>query len=217
MSQDQSQSSIKRKPRLRGHFHQAGFFLALGAGLMLIAEFHERDFGFILTYVISLCLLYGVSALYHRPNWDPVPRLWFRKMDHAAIYLLIAGSATPIGARTLSHESLKTFLILIWCMAGAGCVQSFLWTRAPKLLRVGFYLIMGYLAMPYLSEIDHSLKGAGLELLLGGGLAYTVGAVIYAFKKPNFFDGELGYHELFHLLVILGSACHFVLIRSLFL
>lgn len=205
------------KPRLRGHFHQAGFFLALGAGSMLLAESRGSDFLYVLIYVISLCFLYGVSACYHRPNWEPEVRIWFRRIDHSAIYLLIAGSATPIGAKTLSPSSLSQFLTLIWAVAAVGCLQSFLWSKAPKPLRVCFYMVMVYLSFPFLSEIEHGLRGPGFPLLILGGGAYSLGALFYGMKKPNFFGGELGYHELFHLLVIAGSACHFILIRGLIL
>jgi hemolysin III len=203
------------KPMLRGHFHQAGFFLSLGAGAMLLAETHEQDFIYALIYVIALVALYGFSTLYHRPNWEPAQSIWFRRLDHAAIYVMIAGSSTPIAAKTLGPSSLHSFLVLMWSVAAAGCLQSFVWTRAPKFLRVTFYVVMGHLAFPYLSEMNRNIKGAGMQLLLIGGIAYVIGAIIYAFKKPNFFKGELGYHELFHILVVFASMCHFILIRSL--
>ena len=207
------------KPKLRGHFHQAAFFAALGAGSMLIGRLSSSSTYTISTwvYVLTLCFMYGISTLYHRPNWTPKLRQWFRKLDHTAIYLLIAGTATPLATSTLDQSSRNTFLVLMWGSAVIGFFQSLFWIKAPKALSALFYLVMGSLALPYLSKMGLSLGTEKLILLLIGTLAYALGAIVYAIKFPNPLPKSFGYHEVFHLLVIAGSFCHFILIQHIVL
>ena len=204
------------KPLLRGHFHQGAFFVAVGACLMLVfkaQESLERLSSVI--YSLSLILLLGISALYHRINWNSQARKWMKRLDHSAIYILIAGTFTPICLLALSASSGTKLLITIWSIALLGILQSLFYVSAPKWLSAILYVVAGYMILPYTSELKKSVGNLNLYLLVGGGIAYTVGALTYALKKPNFFPSVFGYHEVFHILVIIGAVFHFMVIYSL--
>ena len=204
------------KPLLRGHFHQAAFFFALGACAMLIASSDSlRECMAALIYSLSLCGLFGVSALYHRPNWSPEARMWMRRLDHSAIFVLIAGTGTPISLLAIPNEGGLRLLTIIWIAAAVGVMQSLFWVKAPKWLAVILYIVMGWLAVPYMPEFSRALGSLSVWLLLVGGVIYTIGALIYGFKKPNPFPKYFGYHEIFHILVIIAAAFHFVVIAML--
>jgi hemolysin III len=204
------------KPYLRGHFHQAGFFFFLGASLVLMAQAENIQTFFVLfVYSISLNALFATSALYHRPNWEPAARMWMKRLDHAAIYVLIAGTGTPLLSLSLKPESLTKVLTIIWIVAIFGILQSLFWVKAPKWVSSILYVIAGYIVVPYFKEMHSSLGDNGIALIISGGFFYTVGAVIYAVKKPNPYPKYFGYHEIFHLLVILGAAFHFVAVYKL--
>ena len=204
------------KPLLRGHFHQAAFFFALCACSMLIAQ-SDSAIEVVATVIYSLGLvtLFGVSALYHRPTWSPGPRAWMRRLDHAAIFVMIAGTGTPLSLLAISPESGRRLLIIIWSAALLGVIQSIVWTSAPKLLSAILYVIMGWLAVPYLPEIQAALGTSSIVLLLVGGIIYTLGAVVYAFKWPNPWPKIFGYHEIFHLMTIIAATLHFLVIAGL--
>lgn len=204
------------KPLLRGHFHQAAFFIAVGACVMLVFKAQEKlAIVSSVIYSLSLILLLGISALYHRINWSTRARKWMKRLDHSAIYILIAGTFTPICLLALSAESGKNLLITIWSVAFLGIMQSLFYVGAPKWLSAILYVVAGYMILPYTSELKNSVGNFNLYLLIGGGIAYTIGAVTYALKKPNFYPQVFGYHEVFHLLVIFGATFHFIVINSL--
>lgn len=201
------------KPLLRGHFHQEAFFFAFGACLMLISKAQGALSTVSMTvYSFSLIFLLGTSALYHRINWQPKSRLIMKRLDHSAIYILIAGTFTPVCLLALEVDSGYKLLWTIWSVAFLGVVQSLFFVNAPKWLSAILYVIAGYLILPYLSELVHKIN---VGLLIGGGVAYTIGAITYALKRPNFRPMIFGYHEVFHLLVILGAVLHFILIYQL--
>lgn len=204
---------MSTKPYLRGHFHQAAFFMAVGSCLMLIVKADEpRAVWACLIYSLSLIALLGTSALYHRITWQPKARSLMKRLDHSAIYLLIAGTFTPICLLALGEESGQKLLLTIWGVAVLGIVQSIFFVGAPKWLSAILYLIAGYLIMPYLSELKGSVN---LFLLMGGGIIYTIGAVTYALKKPDFRPDFFGYHEVFHLLVVCAAIFHFAMIYQI--
>lgn len=204
------------KPRLRGYFHQEAFFISLGACAMLIAK-SSSSMAFIASFVysLSLLLLFGVSAFYHRPHWQPRQRAIMKRLDHSAIFILIAGTFTPICLLALSSNSGLKLLIVIWSAAVAGILQSIFWVKAPKYLTALFYIAMGWQALPYLGEIKSALGLLQLALILSGGIIFTVGALFYAFKWPKLFPTTFGYHELFHLFTIVGAGLHFIVIYQL--
>ncbi len=204
------------KPLLRGHFHQAAFFFALGACAMLVANTNEpRAVGVAVIYSLSLVCMFGVSALYHRPTWSPGSRSLLKRFDHAAIFILIAGTGTPISWLALDPQAGGRLLLLVWATAAVGIFQSLFWVRAPKWISVGLYIICGWMAGPYLPEIGAALGPVSVWLLVAGGLLYTAGALIYALKKPNPYPRVFGYHEIFHLLTIFAAALHFIVIMRL--
>jgi hemolysin III len=201
------------KPLLRGHFHQAAFFTACGACLLLIAK-SDTNLSLIaaIIYSFSLIFLLGTSALYHRINWQPQARQMMKRLDHCAIYILIAGTFTPVCLLALGDESGRQLLMTIWSIAVLGVIQSLFFVNAPKWLSAILYVVAGYMILPYMGELKDKVN---LTLLIGGGVIYTVGALTYALKRPNFRPMIFGYHEVFHVLVIVGAAFHFVLVYQL--
>jgi hemolysin III len=205
-----------KKPILRGYLHQEAFFISLGACALLIAKStNQTSLIASLLYSFGLLSLFGVSAIYHRPHWQPKPRALLKRLDHSAIFLLIAGSFTPICLLALTPEKGQHLMIVIWSVAVAGVLQSVFWVKAPKWLTAVFYVAMGWLVLPYLSELRESLGLQNLILLAAGGAAYTVGAVFYAVKRPKLSPRVFGYHELFHALTIVGAALQFVVVYKL--
>ncbi|MFZ3230938.1 MAG: hemolysin III family protein [Pseudobdellovibrio sp.] len=205
-----------QKPILRGHFHQAAFFFSLGACALLLAECRDQKAVVsILVYSLSLCGLFGVSALYHRIEWKHNARMWMRRLDHAFIFILIAGTVTPICLLVLNEADGMRLLLMIWIAAAVGTTQALFWVKSPKWVSALLYIFVGWMALPYMPEIYHALGLNKLILILIGGVCYTLGAVIYAFKYPNPSPKYFGYHEIFHVLVIIAAAFHFLMIRSL--
>lgn len=211
-----NQGNSFQKPLLRGHFHQAAFFYSLGICTIMILQ-AQSNLALIsaIIYSISLCGLFGISALYHRPQWSPNARQWLRRIDHAAIYILIAGSATPICLMALTPEIGQKILLMIWPGVILGILQSLFWIKAPKWVATIFYLLVGFSVVPYFPELYSALGFNKIALILMGGFCYTVGALVYALKFPNPIPKYFGYHEIFHILVIVASAFHFYVIFKL--
>lgn len=206
----------KKKPLLRGYFHQEAFFVAIGACGMLIAK-AATSISLVasLVYSFGLLTLLGTSALYHRQNWEPKMRSIMKRLDHSAIFILIAGTFTPVCLLALSPEQGYHLLLVVWSFAFVGIIQSLFWVHAPKWLTAPFYVLVGWLALPYLKELQASL-GLNTLLILGvGGVVYTLGAVCYAFKFPNIKPSVFGYHELFHVITIVGAVLHFTVVYQL--
>ncbi len=204
------------KPLLRGHFHQAAFFFALGACCMLLAlSKGSTQVIANVIYALTLAGLFAISTLYHRPQWSPNARMWMRRLDHSAIFTLIAGTGTPLCLIALPEPAGMNMLILFWASAVVGVGQSLFWVSAPKWLAAILYIFMGWLAVPYLPELKAALGATNLWLLVVGGIIYTGGALVYALKKPNPWPRVFGYHEIFHLLVVIAAFFHFVVIANL--
>lgn len=202
------------KPLLRGHFHQEGFFIALGACAMLIPGSKE---GFVLPniiYSLGLLAMFGLSALYHRPTWSPVRRTFMGRLDHSGIYLMIAGSFTSLG-QVLSHESERTILWIIWPVAIVGILQCLFLKVVPKWLSAIMYVGAGWLILPFAGELYKALTETQFALIIAGGLFYTIGAVFYALKWPVLNPRYFSYHEVFHLLVVVAAVAHFIVIYQI--
>ena len=200
------------KPLTRGYIHLAAFFITLCACTILIIYSNGAWAIFAsVIYSISLIGQDGVSALYHTRTWSHQKYLLLRRMDHAAIFVLIAGSATPICLLKLKNESGLQLLSILWLVAIIGMLMTTLWTYVPKWSRALLYVAMGWIGIFYFHEIKSSLDTTNIQLLVIGGFAYTLGAMIYAFKWPNPCPRVFGYHEVFHVLVVLGSGFHFCL------
>jgi len=199
----------RQKPLLRGVSHQiaAGVALAGLVALVLVAPGPRARLG-ALVYGLSLVGLFSVSALYHRPTWSPRARLWMRRLDHSAIFLLIAGTFTPI-CLLVGDRRAHTMLAVVWVGAGLGILRALLWPRAPRALATGLYLLLGWAAVPLVPAMYRAIGPVSLGLLAGGGLLYSIGAVIYATRRPDPFPRVFGYHEVFHALVVAAAGLHF--------
>ena len=166
-------------------------------------------------YGVSLVLLFLASTLLHALRVPPHVQHRLRLLDHAAIFALIAGTYTPITLVTLQEQNATlgwTLFAVAWGFALLGAVFKLFWLSAPRWISTGLYLIMGWLAVLALGPLLSALPTSGIAWLLAGGLVYSIGAVVYALKRPDPFPRVFGYHELWHVFVLAGSACHFVLI-----
>ena len=204
------------KPLLRGHFHQSMFFVSLGASALLIAK-SDSQIEYISTIIYSVALLsmFGISALYHRITWNPTERFFMKRLDHAGIYLMIAGCFTPITLLALPYITGMRLLTLIWIVAFVGIIQSIFFVNISKMYSALLYLVMGYMIVPYFPELVSHIGYINLALLVGGGVAYSIGAISYGLKRPAFKPLVFGYHEFFHVMVCVGAIFHFILIYSL--
>jgi hemolysin III len=200
------------KPLLRGVSHEIAAFAALAAWIALaVLAPSMRGRAAANVYGASLFTLFLVSAVYHRTNWPPRARAWMRRLDHSAIFLLIAGTYTPV-CLLLPPASGRPLLAMVWGGAALGIVQSILWVHAPKPLVAAIYVALGWALLPVLPTVREVLGAPALALLAGGGAAYTVGAIVYAAQRPDPFPRVFGYHEVFHALVIAAAACHFAVV-----
>ncbi|MSP92390.1 MAG: hemolysin III [Myxococcales bacterium] len=195
---------------MRGVSHAIGVFIALCAGVALVqaARTGAPATG-AATYVTTLCVLLGVSALYHVPHWQPGSRAWLRRADHAAIFILIAGTYTPIALTLADAAAGRRLLWLAWLGAGMGAMKSLFWAHAPKPLTALLAVVLGWLVAGEWRSVVATLGTRGMALMLAGGAMYTTGALIYARKRPDPLPTVFGYHEIFHALVLGASVCHF--------
>lgn len=199
---------VDGKPTWRGWIHAGTFPLAivLGVVLIVLADGAAARISSSI-FVASSMLLFGISALYHRFDWNDRARRLLKRMDHANIFLLIAGSYTPITVLALPPEKSALLLWLVWIGAGLGILFRIFWIGAPRWLYVPLYLLLGYASLAFIVDF-YAANPAMMTLILVGGLCYTVGAVIYALKKPNPFPGRFGFHEIFHSLTLAAFLCH---------
>jgi hemolysin III len=154
-------------------------------------------------------ILFGVSALYHRGHWDDRRRAQLRRLDHSNIFLLIAGTYTPICLTLLEGTTRTVVLTVVWVGALAGVVFRVAWLGAPRWLYTPFYLALGWVAVAVMPELARNGGGGVVALLAAGGLAYTVGGVVYGLRKPDPVPSVYGYHEVFHTCTLVGFACHY--------
>ena len=204
---------VRVKPRLRGVFHQYAFFVSLVGGILLVLlATTTRASVAAAIYAASVSALFGVSALYHRVTWTTPARRRMRRLDHSMIFLLIAGTYTPVGLLVLEGTLATVVLAVVWGGATAGIVLELAWTNAPRWLGGTVYLALGWVAVVAMPQLFGRLGVAGGLLIVAGGLLYTAGAAIYGLRRPDPVPAVFGYHEVFHLLVIAGVAAHFLAI-----
>jgi hemolysin III len=203
------------RPRLRGVIHQWSFFVALGAGvgLVVLAPAGRATLACAI-YALALCGLLGTSALYHRVTWRPSIRPWMRRLDHSMIFALIAGTYTPFALLVLSQPLRDVVLIGVWGGAAAGILFTLVWIAAPKWLTAAAYVALGWFSLIALPQIVERSGLGALALLALGGVAYTAGAVVYARRRPDPRPEVFGYHELFHVLVVVAALAHFVAVAA---
>ena len=196
------------KPTWRGWIHAGTFPVAIAAGIVLItlADGAVAKWA-CAVFMATSVLLFGNSALYHRFDWGPRTKAVLKRIDHANIMLLIAGTYTPIALLALPREKGLILLIAVWAGALLGIGFRVFWIGAPRWLYVLLYVALGWAAVMYVVDIAHA-NIAAMVLVIVGGLLYTVGAVVYGFKRPNPVPGIFGFHEIFHSLTVLAFLCH---------
>lgn len=201
-------AQVELKPTWRGWIHAGTFPVAVAAGVLLIvfAQGAAAKWAAVVFMVTSL-LLFGNSALYHRFTWEPTTKAVLKRIDHANILLLIAGTYTPIAVLALTPDKGTLLLVLVWSGAILGILFRVFWINAPRWLYVALYLLLGWAAVMYLGDLLHA-NVAMMVLVIVGGLLYTGGAIVYALKKPNPWPGHFGFHEIFHVCTVLAFLCH---------
>jgi hemolysin III len=202
--------SATKKPLLRGVSHEIAAFVALAAwiGLCLAARSPQGRAAAAI-YGAALLAQFTVSALYHRPTWAPRARLFWRRLDHSAIFLLIAGTYTPF-CLLVGGTSGQVLLAVVWVGGALGVVQAIAWPTAPKPLVALIYVALGWVVLPVLPSLYHRLGPLYIALLAAGGITYSLGAAVYALRRPDPFPRVFGYHEVFHALVIAAAVLQFV-------
>ena len=203
--------NARRRPRFRGVLHQYAFFVSLVVGALLVvgAEGGIPRISAIV-FAASVAAMLGISALYHRVVWPPAPRRWMRRLDHAAIFLLIAGTYTPFGLVALDGGWRVTVLAIAWSGALAAIVLKVAWIDAPRWVAALVAVCLGWVGVVALPEVHGSVGLTPLTLLGAGGLLYSAGAIIYALRRPDPAPSIFGYHELFHALVVAAAAFQYV-------
>ena len=196
------------KPKLRGWSHLLAFFFACAGAAALARGAAPGSMALAAVYSASLAALLGTSALYHCPAWSLGARRVLRRFDHSAIFVLIAGTFTPL-ARVLDPPHARWLLGVAWTAALLGVARAMFWPGAPKKLVAAQAVLTGWLAIAFAPALLHALDGTTLGLLALGGLLYSAGAAIYAFRRPDPWPRVFGFHEVFHLLVIAAAVAHF--------
>lgn len=204
------------RPRLRGASHLVAALVWPVLGFALFAD-ADGPYGVLSTaiYTASATALFAISALYHIKIWSPDARRRMRRIDHSAIFLLIAGTYTPICLLGLGPEEATLPLVIVWIGAALGMLKTLLWVGAPKALTALLAVIVGWAPMIEAGALFDGLGPVGIALLVGGGVLYTLGALAYGRRWPDPWPRTFGYHEVFHALVVAAAACHLALIARL--
>ncbi|MGW0556741.1 PAQR family membrane homeostasis protein TrhA [Streptomyces sp. NPDC002926] len=201
------------KPRMRGWLHAGMFPLSLVGGIVLIALARSTPVAVACSvFAVSALLLFGTSGVYHRGTWGPRGEAVLRRLDHANIFLIIAGTYTPLAVLLLPAGQQLVLLSLVWAGAAAGIAFRVWWNTAPRWLYTACYIALGWAAVAYLPDFARTGGTAVLVLVITGGLLYTAGAVVYALKRPDPSPRWFGFHEVFHALTITAFTTHYTAI-----
>jgi hemolysin III len=205
------------KPRMRGWIHQYCAIVAAIAGTGLVAvswaEASRRAGHSTLTYALAVVAMFAVSAVYHRVNWKSAnARKWMRRLDHSMIFVLIAGSYTPFARLAMPRTTAYVVMEIVWSGAVAGIVLTLFWPTAPRWVGVLLYLLLGWVAVWFANTIVHNAGWVATILLVVGGLLYSIGAVVYALRRPDPWPKTFGYHEIFHACTAVAAICHYIAI-----
>ena len=210
-----AEAPSRPRPLMRGWLHALGFVAICIAGPPLVAEAPTAGTkAALVVYVVSIAALFGVSAAFHMIRWSPPARRRMRRADHSTIFFAIAGTNTAVAGLILTGVAQVTILVVVWGGAIAGITLRQVWLDAPKWAVAVPYVVVGWSALLVAPEVVHAIGVSGFLLLLAGGLAYTVGALVYARKRPDPWPRTFGYHELFHLCTLVGAVLHFVVIKQ---
>ena len=208
----------RARPRLRGVLHHYAFLVSLVSGAVLVLGAPSRRAVVVAAvYGVSLSALLGVSALYHRVTWSEGTRRWMARLDHSMISVLIAGSYTPFGVLVLSGSFALVLLILMWAGALANILLHVLWIDAPKWLSAACYVALGWIGVVALPDLKAHAGWGPAALLMAGGIIYSLGALVYALRRPDPVPAVFGYHEVFHALVVVAAGVHYAAIASVLL
>lgn len=200
------------KPRLRGWIHAGTAPLALAGGVLLVGLAPtDATRWATAAFALSGVLLFGTSAVYHRGTWSPPVARVLRRLDHTNIFLVIAGTSTPLSVALLEPPLQRTLLLVSWGGALLGTLARVLWLGAPRWLYVPVYVALGWVSVGFLPQFWDAVNGPAIVWLIAvGGLAYTTGAVVYGTKRPNPSPRWFGFHEIFHVLTVVGFVSHAV-------
>jgi hemolysin III len=201
------------RPRLRGVLHQFAFVVAVAVGVTMLAEVDgARRLVAAAAFACSVVVMLGISTLYHRVTWTPHVRARMRRLDHAGVYCLIAGTYTPVGLLSLHGTLQLAVLAIVWAGALGATLLKVVWVGAPKWLSVLIAAALGWVGIAAMPQLLHSSGGTPVALLCAGGAAYTLGGIVYARRRPDPVPAVFGYHELFHALTLIALALQYTAI-----
>ncbi|MEO8844642.1 MAG: hemolysin III family protein [Kofleriaceae bacterium] len=203
------------RPKYRGVSHRIAFHTAIVAGTVLLAVAHGGTRLALVPYVILLAAMFGVSATLHRADWGPRMYNWLRRADHGTIFLCIAGTYTPFSLLGLGGAAGTKLCLLAWIVCGIGVVRALAWPHAPRAITATCFVAAGWVVLAYLPQFHAAVDATTFGLILIGGVAFTLGAVIYLIKWPDPAPATFGYHEVFHLVIIGACAIHFIAVARL--
>jgi hemolysin III len=199
------------RPRLRGWLHLGAVPVAVALGVLLVILAPDgRATLAAAIYAVTVVGLFATSGIYHRGRWEPAVRAWLQRVDHAMIFVLIAGTYTPICLLAIGGAMGTVLLIVVWSAAAAGAAVNLLPWRLPRWVEVAIYLLMGWAAVVAVPGLVAGIGIVPCLLVLLGGLLYTVGAVIYALKRPDPLPSTFGYHEIFHAFTVVAAILHYI-------
>ncbi|ADP78752.1 channel protein, hemolysin III family [Pseudofrankia inefficax] len=200
------------RPRMRGWLHAGAFPVSVALGVVAVAL--PTTLGARLAvgvYAISIAALFGTSALYHRTLWSTTrARALMKRLDHSMIFVFIAGTYTPFALLAMPRHIAQPILIVVWSGATLGVLLRMLWLHSPRYLTVPLYIALGWVGVFVFPEVAHTAGVATLTLLLAGGVCYSVGAIVYAMRRPDPAPKIFGYHEVFHAFTLVAACCHYI-------
>ena len=206
------------RPRMRGwlHVYALGFAVVGGVVLCALAAGREGSKPLVgcVVYAVTMCGMFGTSALYHRRVWGPRAYVTMKRLDHAMIFLFIAGTYTPFALLLLPEQTARLLLTVVWGGALAGVALQTTWPRAPRWLTVPLYVALGWTAVAVMPDVLHRGGVATLALLVAGGVIYSLGAVCFALRWPNPWPRTFAHHEIFHAATVVAAICHNVAVYS---
>jgi hemolysin III len=201
------------RPRLRGVFHLYAFYVSIAIGSLLVASSPGgRPQLAAIIFALAVIGMFGASALHHRVTWKERGYRWSRRIDHAGIFLLIAGTYTPFALLVLDGAWTTVILAVIWGGALSAIVLKFAWVDAPKWLAATIAIALGWVAVIVFPQMIGAVGWSGMSLVLAGGLLYTAGGLVYALRRPNPFPRVFGYHEIFHVLVVAAVCLQYAVV-----
>jgi hemolysin III len=203
-------AGLAQRPTLRGVLHAVAFVVSCVAGVLFVAAAPAAHALAAAAFAVSASVMLGTSALYHRITWSPNRRLWMRRADHAGVFLLIAGTYTPVALVSLHGAWRTTVLAVVWTGAAVATLAKMCWVRSPKWLSAAIGIALGWVGVVALPQLAQNEGLLPILLLAAGGVAYTAGAIVYARRRPDPLPRVFGYHEIFHALTIVALACQYV-------